>query len=81
MANKQFSEIPEDELKKREKEMTLAVILLSITVTIMLTSAIFVFIKKGFTTTTILPFAFLPLVIINFLNLKKIKAELASRKK
>ncbi|MEQ1797281.1 MAG: hypothetical protein ABL872_04975 [Lacibacter sp.] len=81
MANKQLSEMPEDELKKREKEMTVGVILLSITVTIMLVSAIFGFIKKGFTATTILPFAFLPLAIINFLSLKKIKAELASRKK
>ena len=80
MANKQLSEIPEDELKKREKEMTVAVILLLITVMIMLISTIFGFIKKGFTVTTILPFAFLPLAIINFLNLKKIKAELASRK-
>ncbi len=81
MANKQLSEIPEDELKKREKEMTVAVILLSITVMIMLISAIFGFIKKGFTATTILPFAFLPLAIINFLNLKKIKTELDLRKK
>lgn len=81
MANKQLSEIPEDELKKREKEMTVAVILLSTTVMIMLISAIFGFMKKGFTATTILPFAFLPLAIINFQNLKKIKAELALRKK
>jgi uncharacterized membrane protein len=80
MANKQLSEMSEDELLKRQKEMTVAVVLLSITVSIMLVSAIFVFIKKGFTTTTILPVAFLPLVIINFLSLKKIKAELASRK-
>lgn len=81
MANTQLSEMPDDELLKRQKEMTVAVILISITVMIMLASAIFGFIKKGFTTTTVLPFAFLPLAIINFLNLKKIKAELASRKK
>lgn len=73
--------MPDDELKKREKEMTVAVVLLSITVMIMLISSIFGFIKKGFNVTAILPFAFLPLAIINFLNLKKIKAELASRKK
>jgi hypothetical protein len=80
MANKQLSEMPEEELLKRQKEMTVGVILLSITVTIMLTSSIVVFMKKGFTATTILPFAFLPLLITNFLSLKKIKAELASRK-
>lgn len=81
LANKQLSEMTEDELQKRQKEMTVAVILIAITVIIMLISAIFVLIRKGFTVTAILPFAFLPLAIINFMSLKKIKAELASRKK
>ena len=80
MAQKKFSEMTDDELKKRQKELTFAVVLMAVAVLVMTISAIVSYSKKGFSTTTILPLLFLPLAISNMLNLKKIKAELTLRK-
>ncbi len=80
MAQKQLSEMTEEELKKNVRMMTISVSVIVASIAIMVISAIFSYAKKGFTVTAILPFAFLPIAIINFMNLKKIKAELASRK-
>ena len=79
MAQKQFSEMTDDELKKRQKELTFAVVLMTVAVLVMTISAILSYSKKGFSTTTILPLLFTPLAISNLLSLKKIKAELALR--
>lgn len=81
MAQKQLSEMTEEELKKNVKMMTIAVTVIIVSIIIMLISAVYTYTKKGFTATAVLPFAFLPIVIINVMNLKKIKAELDSRKK
>lgn len=80
MAQKQLSEMTDEELKKRQKELTFAVILMAVAVLVMTISATISYSKKGFSTTTILPLLFTPLAITNLLNLKKIKAELALRK-
>ncbi|MEJ8816545.1 hypothetical protein [Lacibacter sp. H407] len=80
MAQKQLSEMTDEELKKRQKELTFAVVLMAVAVLVMTISAIIGYSKKGFSTTTILPLLFTPLAISNLLNLKKIKAELALRK-
>jgi hypothetical protein len=79
MAQKQFSEMTDEELKKRQKELTFAVVLMAVAVLVMTISAIVSYSKKGFSTTTILPLLFTPLAISNLLSLKKIKAELALR--
>lgn len=71
----------EEELKKNMKMMTIAVVVIVTSIIIMSVSAIYSFTKKGYTVTVILPFAFMPIAIINLMNLKKIKAELVSRKK
>jgi uncharacterized membrane protein len=80
MAQKQLSEMTEEELTKRKKELTFAVVLMAVAILVMTISAIIGYSKKGFSTTTILPLLFMPIAIINLLNLKKIKAELALRK-
>lgn len=80
MTQKQISEMTDEELKKRQKELTFAVVLMAVAVLVMTISAIIAYSKKGFSTTTILPLLFTPLAITNLLNLKKIKAELALRK-
>ena len=81
MAQKQLSEMTEEELKKNVKMMTIAVTVIIVSIIIMLISAVYTYTKKGFTATAVLPFAFLPIAIINLMNLKKIRAELDSRKK
>jgi hypothetical protein len=81
MAQKQFSEMTEEELKKNVRMLSIAVAVIFASIIIMIISAVFSYTKKGFTVYTVVPFAFLPIAIINFMNLKKVKAELASRKK
>ena len=80
MAQNQFSKMTEEELKKRQKELTFAVVLMAIAVLVITFSAILSYSKKGFSTTTILPLLFTPLAISNLLNLKKLKSELSLRK-
>ena len=81
MAQKQISELSDEELKKNIKMMNVAVTVIIVSIIIMAISAIYTFTKKGFTATTVLPFVFLPLAMINLMNLKKMKKELDSRKK
>ncbi len=81
MAQKQLSEMTEEELKKNIRMMTIAVTVIIVSIIVMFISAIYVYSRKGFTITAVLPFAFMPIAIINLVNLKKIKAELESRKK
>lgn len=81
MAQKQLSEMTEEELKKNIKLMTGAVAVLAASILIMFISAVFTYTKKGFSATVILPFAFMPIAILNVINLRKMKAELASRNK
>lgn len=81
MALKQLSEMSEAELKKNVRMLTIATAVIVASILIMVISAVFSYTKKGFTVYTVVPFAFLPIAIINFMNLKKVKAELASRNK
>ncbi|MFY7839321.1 MAG: hypothetical protein ACOVP7_03545 [Lacibacter sp.] len=81
MAQRQLSEMSEEELKKNIKMMTVAVSVILVSILIMTVSAVYTYSKKGFSATTVLPLAFLPIAMMNIMNLKKIKAELASRKK
>ncbi len=81
MAQKQLSEMTDEELKKNMRMMTIAVTVIIVSIIIMFISAVFSYMKKGFGVTAVLPFAFMPIAIINLMNLKKIKAELDSRKK
>ena len=81
MAQKQLSEMNEEELKKNIRLMSIAVSVIIASIVIMIIAGIFSYTKKGFTITTILPVAFMPIAFINLINLKKMKMELASRKK
>jgi hypothetical protein len=81
MAQKQLSEMTEEELKKNIRMMTIAVTVIIVSIIIMFISAVYTYTRKGFSVTAILPFAFMPIAIINLVNLKKIKSELDSRKK
>jgi hypothetical protein len=81
MAQKQLSEMTEEELKKNIRMMTIVVTVIIVSIIIMFISAVYTYTRKGFSVTAILPFAFMPIAIINLVNLKKIKSELDSRKK
>jgi phosphoribosylformylglycinamidine (FGAM) synthase-like amidotransferase family enzyme len=79
MKPKPITEMTMEELQKYEKTMKTATIVLGICVGIMFIISISLITKGGFSVQTVLPFAFLPLFIMNMQNWKKAKAEIANR--
>lgn len=67
------------ELQKRVKTTKTATGLLLGLLFIQFAAGIFLSMKQGFNVFLVVPFAFLPLVIVNFNNVKKIKTEIAKR--
>ncbi len=59
--------------------MKMVIIILSVFLVIMVGSGVYITLSKGFGAVSILPFAFLPLFVLNIVNLKKIKNELITR--
>lgn len=79
MKPKPLSEFTTEELTKNEKGMKIAVIVLGICVGLMFISGGYLFAKKGFSFSTVMPVIFLPLWMINYKNWKKLKEELQKR--
>lgn len=79
MKPKPLAEMSNEELQKNEKTMKTATIILGICLGLMFLSGIYITIRKGFTVSSVLPFAFLPLFINNLQNWKKTKAEIAKK--
>lgn len=79
MKSKPLSEMTKEELQKNEKAMKTAVLVLASCVGLMFITGIYLTFKKGFSVSSVLPVAFLPLFGINLQNWKKVKAEIASR--
>ena len=67
------------ELHKRAKFTKLASGLLIGVIIVQVITGVFLTIKQGFSVFIIIPVAFMPLVAVNHLNLKKIKEEIAKR--
>jgi hypothetical protein len=80
MAQKQLSEFSTEELNKNLKLLRVAIAVISASIGVMIVSAIVSYSKKGFSVFTILPLLFLPILTMNIVNMKKIKAELQARK-
>lgn len=74
-----IAEMSTEVLKKNYKSMKTVIIILSVFMVIMVGSGIYITLSKGFGAVSMLPFAFLPLFILNIVNLKKIKNELIER--
>jgi tellurite resistance protein TehA-like permease len=79
MKQKSMSEMTTEELQKNEKTIRVALIVIGICIVIMIISSIYLYSKKGFSVSTIMPAFFLPILGVNIMNWKKIKAEIASR--
>lgn len=77
--SKQLSEMSLDELKSQAKGQTIILSVFIGLVVIMAVASGYLTYVKGFNTFTVLPVAFLPLVLVFFNNLKKTKAEIGSR--
>lgn len=76
----QLSELSLEELEKRAKMTKFSSIMLIVAVSLQFLTGVYLTFKNGFNVFIILPMAFLPLIIVNFTNLKKINEEIAKRK-
>ena len=70
-----------DELNKRAKTTKVANAMLAIIIGLQFGIGIFLTVRKGFNVFTVIPMAFLPMLIVNYNQLKKIKDEIAKREK
>jgi hypothetical protein len=70
-----------EELKKNEKGLRIANIVLGFCIGVMCLTGGYMFIKKGFSIGTLMPLLFLPLLLINYTQWKKIRTEIALRQK
>jgi hypothetical protein len=80
MAQKQLSEMTTEELNRNLKLMRIAIAVIAASIGVMIVSAVVSYSKKGFSVFTVLPIMFVPIFTMNIANMKKIKAELDSRK-
>lgn len=80
MSNKKISEMSNEELLKNEKTIKTVTSLLAGALFFLFAVTVFLnILKKEFNTLTVVPIAFLPILIININNLKEIKKEKVNR--
>ncbi|MCU0355735.1 MAG: hypothetical protein MUD08_18665 [Cytophagales bacterium] len=79
MKQKPLAELGLAELQTKEKALKTAVTVMGVFLAIMILICAYLTFLQGFSVFTVLPVAFLPLFMVNIANLKKIKAEIASR--
>ena len=68
-----------EELTKKLKTTKVTTGALAGVISVQFVVGIFLTIKQGFNMFIVLPFAFLPILIINFTSIKKLKEEIAKR--
>lgn len=68
-----------EELEKRAKNTKMATIMLAVIMALQFGIGLFLTLRKGFNVFTFIPLAFMPILMVNFANLKKIKAEIVKR--
>lgn len=76
----ELSSLTIEELEKRAKTTKTASIMLAVVIGLQFAIGIYLTFKNGFNVFSIIPLAFLPMLIVNFSNIKKIKEEIARRK-
>jgi hypothetical protein len=79
MAEKKLSELNLDELKAKEKAFKQLLALMGLAIAIMLGCGIYLTFKKGFNTFTVLPLAFLGILMPIVSGLKNVRNEIKSR--
>jgi hypothetical protein len=79
MAQKKFTEMSLEELTEKEKTYKNTITALSSIVTMLFIIGIVLTIRKGFNSFTVLPVAFLGIVVASRNSLKSVRAEIKSR--
>jgi hypothetical protein len=79
MKKEDYSQYSIEELTKKEKTAKVATITLGVVVFLQFLVGLFLTYKQGFSIFIVLPFTFLPILIVNISTMKKIRAEIDSR--
>lgn len=79
--NTEFAKLDLEGLKKKEKALNISLKVLIGMMIMMVLAGIYLFNKQGFSVFTILPVAFLPILMTNIKNVKKIREMIAEREK
>lgn len=79
MKENKLIDLSVDELISKEKKLKLALGVLVGTIGVLLIACIIITVMKGFQVFTIMPIAFLPIILASFSNLKEIQNEIKSR--
>ena len=79
MEKHRFADTSTDELKKKQKALAAITGIFMGMLLVLVAVNIYSITKKGFTASVIIPLTLMPIALINFKNLKDIKAEIKSR--
>lgn len=79
--NAEFAKLDLEGLKKKEKALNISLKVLIGMMIMMVLAGIYLYIKQGFSVFTILPVAFLPILLTNTKNVKKIREMITEREK
>ena len=91
--NTEFAKLDLEGLKKKEKALNISLkvligmmimmvlVVVVVVMVVVVLAGIYVFTKQGFSVFTILPVAFLPILMTNIKNVKKIREMIAEREK
>ncbi|HLP64886.1 redox-active disulfide protein 2 [Flavobacterium sp.] len=81
MKKEDYSQLTIEELTKKEKTAKTATVMLAVVIVLQFLVGLFLTFKQGFNVFTILPVTFLPILIVNYSIIKKIREEINSRDK
>ena len=79
MSKKNLSELSDEELLKNAKTVKIITSMLAGAIVLLFIINIFLAFKKGFSAMSVIPIAFLPIVLVNVNSLKEIKKEIKAR--
>ncbi len=79
MQQNPLAALTKEQLISRAKMAKFTVIFMGVCVLMMLGSGVYITIQRGFSIFLLIPIAFMPLMLLNVTNYKRIKKELSSR--
>lgn len=79
MSANKFAAMTDEKILKFEKTLTAIVIMFSVFIVILIAAVIYVNIKRGISSLTVLPLGIAPILILNVNNLKAIRKEIKAR--
>jgi hypothetical protein len=79
MKEKPLTELTTEELKTKESQLKKVAIVMGVFIALMVLSGVYLTIKQGFGVFTVMPIAFLAILIGNISSLRKVQKEIASR--